>query len=403
MDRKEQDCIVCLEGIPKALEVLFEDAAPGVSAPSLAVRILDQTLLPEKELYRDIDDPDELIEAIKTLAVRGAPALGVAGVAGVLLALWHSAYSADANLDEGTPAQACIRLGERMDEVMSAPEYASVQAHISAVEQARPTAVNLGWGVRRGRALLDDLYAQGATYGTIIRELYALTKRVIDEDLAANRLMGAHGAQLLPHACTVMTHCNAGSLATAFFGTALGVIYTAYAEGKIEMVYSCETRPLGQGARLTVWELSRAHVPVTLICDDMAAFTMKTRNVDAVIVGADRIARNGDVANKIGTYGLALMAHALGIPFYVAAPISTIDPTCTDGSMIPIEYRSAREVLARPIEGVSVLNPAFDVTPASLITNIITEAGVFAPEEIATYLSSEEYAERALKDGARER
>ena len=195
--------------------------------------------------------------------------------------------------------------------------------------------------------------------------------------------MGAFGAELLSPGTRLLTHCNAGSLATSFFGTALGVVYAAAQQGKIARVYADETRPLGQGARLTSWELAQAGVPVTLICDNMAASLMAAGKVDAVVVGADRITRNGDVANKIGTYGVAVLARHHGIPFYVAAPSSTVDLSLKEGSQIPIEQRGADEVLPRPIPGVQVWNPAFDVTPAELVTAIITERGVFAPADLA--------------------
>ena len=191
-----------------------------------------------------------------------------------------------------------------------------------------------------------------------------------------NRAIGANGAALLPQGCRILTHCNAGSLATYYYGTALGVVYAAAEQGKVERVYADETRPVGQGARLTAWELSRAGVPVTLICDNMAASLMAKGEIDAVVVGADRIAANGDVANKIGTYSVAVLAHEHGIPFYVAAPTSTIDRSIPDGSRIPIEQRAPSEVLPDPIPGVDVYNPAFDVTPARYVTAIITEAGI---------------------------
>ena len=194
--------------------------------------------------------------------------------------------------------------------------------------------------------------------------------------------IGAHGAALLRQGNRVLTHCNAGSLATAFYGTALGVVYAAAEQGKIERVYADETRPVGQGARLTSWELARAGVPCTLVCDNMAASLMAKGEVDAVIVGADRIAANGDAANKIGTYGVAVLARHHGVPFYVAAPTSTIDPAIADGSGIPIEERDASEVLPVAIEGVDVWNPAFDVTPAGLITRIVTERGAFEPDKL---------------------
>ncbi|WP_349101259.1 S-methyl-5-thioribose-1-phosphate isomerase [Eggerthella lenta] len=196
------------------------------------------------------------------------------------------------------------------------------------------------------------------------------------------RASSSNGAALLRQGSRVLTHCNAGSLATAFYGTALGVVYAAAEQGKIERVYADETRPVGQGARLTSWELARAGVPCTLVCDNMAASLMAKGEVDAVIVGADRIAANGDAANKIGTYGVAVLARHHGIPFYVAAPTSTIDPAIADGSGIPIEERDASEVLPVAIEGVDVWNPAFDVTPAGLITRIVTERGAFEPDKL---------------------
>ena len=215
---------------------------------------------------------------------------------------------------------------------------------------------------------------------------FNLVKRMEAEDEAANRAIGQHGAALLGAGSRVLTHCNAGSLAVCFYGTALGVVYTAAAQGKVERVYADETRPVGQGARLTTWELARAGVPTTLICDNMAASLMAQGRVDAVVVGADRIARNGDTANKIGTYGLAVLAKEHGIPFYVAAPLSTVDSTLADGSGIVIEQRAASEVLPQAIEGVDVWNPAFDVTPARFISKIVTEKGACAPAELAARL-----------------
>ena len=207
--------------------------------------------------------------------------------------------------------------------------------------------------------------------------------RIEREDEKVNRAIGAAGAALVPEHARILTHCNAGSLATVFFGTALGVVYAAAEQGKVERVFADETRPVGQGARLTSWELSRAGVPVTVICDNMAASLMGKGMIDFVVVGADRIAANGDVANKIGTYGVAVLAHHHSIPFYVAAPASTFDVSLPDGSAIPIEERYPSEVLPQPIDGVDVYNPAFDVTPAELISGIITEFGVFPPQDAA--------------------
>ncbi|MCD8316390.1 MAG: S-methyl-5-thioribose-1-phosphate isomerase, partial [Eggerthellaceae bacterium] len=216
----------------------------------------------------------------------------------------------------------------------------------------------------------------------VAQGLYDLVKELELDDETVNRQIGQNGAALLKNNSTVYTHCNAGSLATGYFGTALGVIYTANDEGKIRMVYADETRPVNQGFRISAWELARAGVPTTIVCDDMAAYVMSNERPDAVIVGADRIADNGDAANKIGTLGLAVLAKHYGIPFYVAAPLSTIDHSAATGADIPIEQRDASEVMKNPPDGVQVLNPAFDVTPAELITAIITEAGVFKPDEI---------------------
>ena len=259
---------------------------------------------------------------------------------------------------------------------------AALERTAEEIACARPTAVNLRWAVERvlgrARVALDG----GAAPAAVADALFAEAKRMEAEDEAANRAIGAHGAALLRQGNRVLTHCNAGSLATAFYGTALGVVYAAAEQGKIERVYADETRPVGQGARLTSWELARAGVPCTLVCDNMAASLMAKGEVDAVIVGADRIAANGDAANKIGTYGVAVLARHHGIPFYVAAPTSTIDPAIADGSGIPIEERDASEVLPVAIEGVDVWNPAFDVTPAGLITRIVTERGAFEPDKL---------------------
>ncbi|MCI8366424.1 MAG: S-methyl-5-thioribose-1-phosphate isomerase [Eggerthellaceae bacterium] len=339
-----------LENLPRTIVVERRDAVP-------VVRMIDQRLLPYEEAYLETSDWRMVVDAIKTLAVRGAPAIGVAGAAAVML----SAYEA-ADFDD---------FSQRLS------------AAAAEIEHARPTAVNLAWAVRRAMELAADMARDGGEEPAAIAEaLFALCEEMIREDEAVNRAIGRYGAALLPDNCAVLTHCNAGSLATAFYGTALGVVYAAFEQGKLRRVYSDETRPVGQGARLTVWELSRAGVPVTLICDDMAASVMAAGKVDAVVVGADRIAANGDTANKIGTLGVAVLARHFGIPFYVAAPRSTIDLSLADGAGIVIEQRSAAEVLPRPIPGVDVENPAFDVTPAHLISAIITEVGVFAPNDL---------------------
>lgn len=344
-----------LDRLPRTVQLTRE--ADG----SATLAYVDQRLLPAELRIARTRDWRAVVDAIKTLAVRGAPAIGVAGAAAV--ALWVQQAAAGAT-GAGTGPGAY---------------RSALEAAAEEMAGARPTAVNLRWAVERVRdgavAALDG----GAAPGEVAEALYDQVKRMEAEDEAANRAIGVHGAALLRPGSRVLTHCNAGSLATAFFGTALGVVYAAAAEGKIERVYADETRPVGQGARLTAWELGRAGVPCTLVCDNMAASLMAKGAVDAVVVGADRIAANGDVANKIGTYGVAVLARHHGIPFYVAAPSSTIDASVADGAGIPIEERDPAEVLPKPLEGVQVWNPAFDVTPAALVTRIVTERGAFEP------------------------
>jgi methylthioribose-1-phosphate isomerase len=311
-----------------------------------ALVLLDQTLLPGEERWIRLTTPEEVIEAIGMLRVRGAPAIGVAGAYAMVLA----AGDADA-----------------------------VRAKAHAIASARPTAVNLSWAVD---CLLRAL--ETADPGDPRPALKAEADRIRDEDEASCRAIGRHGAALLGERPRVLTHCNAGSLATAGYGTALGVIYAAVEAGKSVAVFADETRPLLQGARLTAWELQKAGVDVTLVADSVAGTLLATGRVDAVVVGADRIAANGDVANKIGTYPLAVLASRHQVPFYVAAPRSTIDPACPDGSSIPIEERAAAEVTdgfgrSTAPAGTRVFSPAFDVTPAELVTALITEAGVIRP------------------------
>lgn len=333
-----------LENLPKTIE-LDRDAQGAV------FRYVDERLLPGELRIASTRDWREVVDAVKALSVRGAPAIGLAGVAA--LALW-AAYAQTAGECEAVAEQ---------------------------IATARPTAVNLRWAVDRGLAACAAQRAAGDVRA-MADALFDLTVEMQAEDEARNRAIGENGAALLKPASRVLTHCNAGSLATYYFGTALGVVYAAAAQGKVARVYADETRPVGQGARLTTWELARVGIPVTLICDNMAASLMAAGQVDAVVVGADRIARNGDVANKIGTYGVAVLAHAHGIPFYVAAPTSTVDSALADGSQIVIEQRDSSEVLACPIPGVDVHNPAFDVTPARYVTRIITEGGAFAPDAL---------------------
>lgn len=351
-----------IQDLPRTIEI----ADDGKS-----VRIIDQTKLPYELSFITITNWQRLVEAIQRLEVRGAPALGVAGAAALCLFAynqWHSSST-------------------------STKELSNVARQIS---QARPTAVNLSWGVSRAEQAANAIFqseystsggctAPNATAFTKMRQtIKDEVDAIITEDEASCRSIGAHGATLLAPNSRVLTHCNAGSLATSFYGTALGVIYSAFEQGKIDRVYADETRPVNQGARLTAWELAQVGVPTTLICDNMAASLMKKGEIDAIIVGADRICANGDAANKIGTYGLSVLAQHHQVPFYIAAPLSTIDWNLSNGSEIEIEYRNVKEVLPRPIPGVDVYNPAFDVTPAALITAFITEKGVISPNELET-------------------
>ncbi|HEX6099000.1 MAG TPA: S-methyl-5-thioribose-1-phosphate isomerase [Thermoanaerobaculia bacterium] len=298
--------------------------------------LLDQRLLPREETWIECRTASEVAEAIRTMVVRGAPAIGVSAAYGMAMA---------------------ARTGEDLQEA----------ARI--LKAARPTAVNLAWAVDRMLAVNGEL---------------SEAQRIHREDVEGNMRMGRYGAELLGERTTVLTHCNAGALATAGYGTALGVIRAAIDGGKRVAVFADETRPYLQGARLTAWELQRDGIDVTLITDNMSGHFFQQGKFDAVIVGADRIAANGDAANKIGTYTVAVLAQAHGVPFYIAAPVSTIDPACPSGDQIPIEERSAEEVVdifgARVApEGIQVRHPAFDVTPARLITAIITERGVLRP------------------------
>ncbi len=321
-----------------------------------ALLLLDQRLLPGIESMRRCKDPASVAEAIRTMVVRGAPAIGVAAAFGLALAV------------------RCAWKKKR-------PWRKAFDEAASALAKTRPTAVNLFWAIDRMRreaaALPDD---PGAAFFRLEERAMAL----FEEDVAANRAMGAHGATLLPARGNVLTHCNAGALATAGYGTALGVIRSAVAAGKRIHVYVDETRPFLQGARLTAWELMKDGIPCTLITDNMAASLFAAGTIDAAVVGADRIAANGDVANKIGTYGVAVLCKAHKVPFYVAAPVSTIDRTVPDGSRIPIEERDLSEVThlaGKRIapRGVHAYNPAFDVTPARLVSAIVTEKGVLEP------------------------
>ncbi len=319
------------------------------------VRFIDQTKLPTEETYVTCKSYEEVADAIRTMIVRGAPAIGVTAAMGVALGVRDS------------QAQDLTALKRDLD-------------HICDVLAAtRPTAVNLFWGIRRMKAKFDEVSAKPIV--EIQRTLVTEACQMLEEDIAANQSMGKHGAVLLPSSGGILTHCNAGALATCGYGTALGVIRAAVDAGKKLQVFADETRPFLQGSRLTAWELMKDGIPTTVIADNMAGAMMRQGKIDAVLVGADRIAANGDVANKIGTYGVAILAKEHGIPFYVAAPFSTVDLNTPDGSQIPIEQRSSKEVThmaGKQItpDGVRVENPAFDVTPHQYVTAIITERGV---------------------------
>ena len=323
------------------------------------IRLLDQTLLPTQVEYRDCRTVHEVWEAIRMLRVRGAPAIGIAAAMGVVVGV-------QAHTDASSYAK----------HLKQVTDY---------LRTSRPTAVNLFWALERLETKVQPLLGKpNVAPETITRTLLTEALAIEEEDRRMCRAMGRVGAELVQSGQGILTHCNAGGLATAQYGTALAVMYTAIAQGKQIHVFADETRPLLQGARLTAWELQQAGIDVTLICDNMAAQVMKEGKVQMVIVGADRIAANGDTANKIGTYGVAVLARAHGIPFYVAAPSSTFDLRLTDGSQIPIEQRDPLEItqgLGKVIapQGIRVYNPAFDVTPAQYITGIITEKGLISP------------------------
>lgn len=375
-----------MDNLPRTIRFVRADGQfPGVPAGFPVLVMLDQTRLPEEVAELVVTDWREVIDCIKQLKVRGAPAIGIAGAAAVALRAAEFVYaSADNQRAEAIDFERVFVIDE---EGFDPEMYATALAYAAGmVKRSRPTAVNLAHAVDGALAVAARSLASGEGPLAIEASLFDFVGQLIADDEDACRRIGRAGAALLPEGCTLLTHCNAGSLATAFYGTALGIVYAAAEEGKLVRVYADETRPVDQGARLTAWELSRAGVPVTLICDDMAAAIMASGEVDAVVVGADRIAANGDVANKVGTLGLGILAAHFGIPLYVAAPLSTIDLTVADGSCIPIEERAASEVMPHPIAGVEVRNPAFDVTPASFVSRIITEAGAFAPAEIASAL-----------------
>lgn len=326
--------------------------APTIQWTPEGVVMIDQTRLPREEVYVTCRSYLEVADAIKTMIIRGAPAIGVAAAMGMALGALHA-----------DPA--------RLDD-----EIETIGATLAAT---RPTAVNLFWAIDRMKKLYTSL--RGQPVEAIREALVREAQQVYLEDIAINQAIGSHGAPLVPDGKTVLTHCNAGALATAGYGTALGVIRAAVAAGKQIDVFADETRPFLQGARLTVWELMQDGIPTRLITDNMAGHFLRSGRIGCVVVGADRIARNGDVANKVGTYSVAVLAKENGIPFYVAAPISTLDLTLDSGDQIPIEQRPATEVtevFGVPVapEDTLVENPAFDVTPSRYVTAIITERGV---------------------------
>ena len=319
------------------------------------VVMLDQRLLPHREVYRVCRDYKQVADAIRSMVIRGAPAIGVAAAMGVALGALKG------------PSKTVDRDFERILDVLG---------------KTRPTAVNLFWALQRMRSVYSAQRSQGID--AVRRTLKEEAQKIYKEDIAANRQLGKYGAALLRDAKRIMTHCNAGALATAGYGTALGVLRALKESGKQFEVFVNETRPFLQGARLTAWELKKEKIPATLITDNMAGYLMQKGKVDAVVVGCDRVAANGDVANKIGTYTLAVLAQRHGIPFYVAGPTSSIDMECPSGKDIPIEQRDPREVShifgkALAPKGIRVFNPAFDVTAQDLVTAIITEAGVIHP------------------------
>jgi methylthioribose-1-phosphate isomerase len=322
------------------------------------IRIIDQTRLPNALVYLDMDSIDDLCEAIQTLRIRGAPAIGIAGSMGAALAAHQFQGESRPDFDD------------------------AVRQAVTRLRATRPTAVNLFWALDRMEQVLSANPEESVP--KIREKLIHEALKILEEDDAICRRIGENGLSLIPDSSTILTHCNTGGLATSGYGTALGVVYAAFEAGKKVRAYVDETRPLLQGARLTAWELREAGIEVTVLCDSAAATLMQQGMIDCVIVGADRIAANGDTANKIGTYALAVLAKAHDIPFYVAAPLSTFDLSIPSGDQIPIEQRDESEVSTgfgvRTVpEGVAIYNPAFDVTPHGLISAIVTEKGIITP------------------------
>ncbi len=321
------------------------------------LEMIDQRVLPSEFVYLSYFSAEEVASGIRDMVVRGAPAIGVAAAFGIALESIKLSFHNQANFISG------------MDKAFT------------VLSGSRPTAVNLFWALKRMRTALDTFLLAKNDLTWISEKLCSEAQLIYEEDIAINKKMGNFGAELLPNQARILTHCNAGALATAGHGTALGVIRSAVEQGKKISVIADETRPFLQGARLTAWEMVQEQIPITLITDNMAGHFMSIGEIDAVIVGTDRVAANGDVANKIGTYMVAVLAHRHNIPFYVACPLSTIDMAIPSGKQIPIEERSSDEVRGfRDVKwvakGVNIKNPAFDVTPAELVTAIITERGV---------------------------
>jgi methylthioribose-1-phosphate isomerase len=330
---------------------------PTIEWKDDAVVMIDQRKLPTAEVYVTCKTAKDVAKAIKTMVIRGAPAIGVAAAMGIALGMRRS---------PATGTKQFVTEFQRTCDLMAA---------------TRPTAVNLFWAIDRMKKTFAESAQRGLSVAELKVRLEDEARAIHDEDVQSCRTMGAHGASLVPQSARILTHCNAGALATAGYGTALGVIRAAAEQGKRIAVLADETRPFLQGARLTAWELVKDGIDTTVITDNMAASMMRLEQVDLVVVGADRIAANGDVANKIGTYGVAVLAKEHGIPFYVAAPISTVDLGTPDGSRIPIEERNDREVThvgtsRLTPEGARIRNPAFDVTPWRYVTAIITERGI---------------------------
>ena len=350
---------------------------PTISFKKGAVELIDQTLLPGEYKILRLTKVEELCEAIKMLRIRGAPALGVAGAYGLLLAIeekWRQ--HEDYYFDEDTLNVDTFPAISAIEAVQNYLEFAG-----RTIRATRPTAVNLGWAIDRMRKAYMRHFE---STGELLRALYDTARAIHIEDLEMSRALGRHGAALLKDGDNVLTHCNTGGLATSGYGTALGVVFAAVESGKKIHVYADETRPLLQGARLNTWECVERGIPVSVLCDGASASLMSEKKIACVIVGADRIAANGDTANKIGTFGLALAAKRFDVPFYIAAPSSTIDPAIPNGAAIPIEQRDEDEV--KEFRGIKVTpdeagayNPAFDVTPHDLIAGFVTEKGVVQP------------------------